>query len=441
MRSKLNYLITLSLKRKIKTKWFVITNILVALLVVGLINIDSIINFFGGDFDKKTKLYLIDSTNEAYDLFSAELDNSAKLLEGVSNSSYEVILYNKTLEDAKEELKDKKNYDNFYLEFYYEDNYTLKANLLTKEYIDIYDTQILNTAINNTKVALSVMHSNISLEELNEIYKPVEIERIYIDEKKNSVDENMEMIMSSVFPIIILPLFMLIVFLVQMIGAEINDEKTSRSMEIIISNVSPKTHFASKVIAGNAFVLLQGTLLLIYGSIGLFVRKLVGGSNIVNGIGTEVSKFASNIMASEIGTKLIYAIPMLILLIFATFIAYSLLAGILASMSTNVEDFQQVQTPIMITLLIGYYLAIMAGLFEGSIFIKIVGMIPLISAILAPSLFIIGELTVIELLISTVLCIGLDYLLIKYGMKIYKVGILNYSSTNLFKKMFKALKD
>ena len=441
MRSKLNYLMTLSLKRKIKTKWFFITNFLVALLVIGLINIDSIINFFGGDFDEKTKLYVIDNTNEAYDLFNTELDNSSKLLEGVSNSSYEVILYDKTLEDAKEELKDKKNYDNYYVEFTYEDNFSLKVKLLTKEYIDMYDTQILNTAINNTKVALKVMHSNISLEELNEIYKPVEVERLYIDEKKNSADENMEMIMSSVFPIVILPIFMLIVFLVQMIGAEINDEKTSRSMEIIISNVSPKTHFAAKVIAGNVFVLLQGMLLLIYGGIGLFVRKLVGGSNIMNGIGAEVSKFTSNVMASEIGAKLIYAIPLLIVLIFATFIAYSLLAGILASMSTNVEDFQQVQTPIMITLLLGYYLAIMAGLFEGSLFIKIIGMIPLISAILAPSLFILGQITVIELLISTMLTIGLNYLLIKYGMKIYKVGILNYSSTNLFKKMFKALKD
>jgi len=95
----------------------------------------------------------------------------------------------------------------------------------------------------------------------------------------------------------------------------------------------------------------------------------------------------------------------------------------------------------MITLLLGYYLAIMAGLFEGSLFIKIIGMIPLISAILAPSLFILGQITVIELLISTIFTIGLNYLLIKYGMKIYKVGILNYSSTNLFKKMFKALKD
>ena len=196
MRSKLNYLVSLSLKRKIKTKWFFITNILVALLVVGLINIDSIINMFGGDFDSKTKLYIIDNTNEAYDLFNQELENSANLLEGVK-------LYDKTLEEAKEELKEKKNYENFYLEFYYEEGYVLKAKLLTKEYLDIYDTQILNTAINNTKVALSVIHSNISLEELEKIYETVEIERLYIDDKKNSADENMEMIMSSVFPIII----------------------------------------------------------------------------------------------------------------------------------------------------------------------------------------------------------------------------------------------
>ena len=47
MRSKLDYLITLSLKRKMKTKWFLITNILVAILIIGLINIDSIITLFG----------------------------------------------------------------------------------------------------------------------------------------------------------------------------------------------------------------------------------------------------------------------------------------------------------------------------------------------------------------------------------------------------------
>ena len=439
MRSKLDYLITLSLKRKMKTKWFLITNILVAILIIGLINIDSIITLFGGDFNKKTKLYVIDNTNEAYELFKTELDNSSKLLN--EESSYEVYSYNKTIDDAMEELKDKDNYDNYYLEFSYLEDYTLKVKLVTKEYIDIYDTQILNNALNNTKVSLSISHSNISIEELNKIYEPVNVDRVYLDEKKNSAEENMEMIMSSVFPIIILPVFMLIVFLVQMIGAEINDEKTSKSMEIIISNVSAKTHFAAKVIAGNVFVISQSLLLLLYGSIGLFLRKIIGGSNIVSGITGKISSFTSGFLSSSVGTKLVYAIPIFIVILLATFVAYSLIAGILASMSTNVEDFQQVQTPIIIVLLLSYYLSMMAGLFNGSIFIKVVSMIPFISAILAPALFMLGEIGVFGLSIASVLLIITDYLLIKYGMKIYKVGILNYSSSKLFKKMFKALKD
>lgn len=439
MRSKLDYLITLSLNRKMKTKWFLITNILVAILIIGLINIDSIITLFGGDFNKKTKLYVIDNTNEAYELFKTELDNSSKLLN--EDSSYEVYSYDKTIDDAMEELKDKDNYDNYYLEFSYLDDYSLKVKLVTKEYIDIYDTQILNNALNNTKVSLSISHSNISIEELNKIYEPVNVDRVYLDEKKNSAEENMEMIMSSVFPIIILPVFMLIVFLVQMIGAEINDEKTSKSMEIIISNVSAKTHFAAKVIAGNVFVISQSLLLLLYGSIGLFLRKIIGGSNIVSGITGKISSFTSGFLSSSVGTKLVYAIPIFIVILLATFVAYSLIAGILASMSTNVEDFQQVQTPIIIVLLLSYYLSMMAGLFNGSIFIKVVSMIPFISAILAPALFMLGEIGVFGLSIASVLLIITDYLLIKYGMKIYKVGILNYSSSKLFKKMFKALKD
>lgn len=439
MRSKLDYLITLSLKRKMKTKWFLITNILVAILIIGLINIDSIITLFGGDFNKKTKLYVIDNTGEAYELFKTELDNSSKLLK--EDSSYEVYSYDKTIDDAMEELKDKDNYDNYYLEFSYLEDYTLKVKLLTKEYIDIYDTQILNNALNNTKVSLSISHSNISIEELNKIYEPVNVDRVYLDEKKNSVEENMEMIMSSVFPIIILPVFMLIVFLVQMIGAEINDEKTSKSMEIIISNVSAKTHFAAKVIAGNVFVISQSLLLLLYGVVGLFLRKIIGGSNIVSGITGKISSFTSGFLSSSVGTKLVYAIPIFIVILLATFVAYSLIAGILASMSTNVEDFQQVQTPIIIVLLLSYYLSMMAGLFNGSIFIKVVSMIPFISAILAPALFMLGEIGVLGLSIASVLLIITDYLLIKYGMKIYKVGILNYSSSKLFKKMFKALKD
>lgn len=95
----------------------------------------------------------------------------------------------------------------------------------------------------------------------------------------------------------------------------------------------------------------------------------------------------------------------------------------------------------MIILMLGYYLAVIASAYDSSIFIKVVSFVPFISGILAPVLLVIGQLTYVEIIISTLLLVLTNYLLIKYGIKIYKVGILNYSSSKLWKKMFKAVKD
>ena len=124
-----------------------------------------------------------------------------------------------------------------------------------------------------------------------------------------------------------------------------------------------------------------------------------------------------------------------------TFIAYSLVAGILASMTTNIEDFQQLQTPIILVSLVGYYLAMMAGVFNGALFIRILSYVPFISAILSPSLLILGQISVVDILLSIALMVGTIYFLIKYGLRIYKVGILNYSSNKLWRKMWKAVRQ
>ena len=41
MRSKLNFLINVSLKKRIKSKWFLGANVIIALLMICIINIDS----------------------------------------------------------------------------------------------------------------------------------------------------------------------------------------------------------------------------------------------------------------------------------------------------------------------------------------------------------------------------------------------------------------
>ena len=436
MKSKLNYLIGMSLNRKIKTKWFLVANIIIAIVIVGVINIDSIITFFGGDFSSAQKVYVIDNTDKSYDILEEQLNASGLEIVDSDTKKFDV---EKTDKDANEIIEEDKK--SIVIELNESETNELKAKIISQSFIEAIDYQLITNALTNTKVSLNILASDISIEEINKLYEPIEIERKILNESEKSEDENTNMIMTTVFPVIILPFFMLSIFLVQMIGAEVNDEKTTRGMEIIISNVSPKTHFASKVIAGNLFVLIQGILLVLFATIGFFVRKLVGGSNIANGLGTEVSNVINDILSSSLGSQLIYIIPLVLILMILTFIAYSLMAGVLASMTTNTEDFQQLQTPIMIISLVGYYLAMMASVFNGALFIKIFAFIPFISAILAPSLLMLGQIGIFQMIISILIMVLTNYLLIKYGMRIYKVGILNYSSKGLWKKMFKAAKS
>ena len=436
MKSKLNYLIGMSLNRKIKTKWFLVANIIIAIVIVGVINIDSIITFFGGDFSSAQKVYVIDNTDKSYDILEEQLNASGLEIVDSDTKKFDV---EKTDKDANEIIEEDKK--SIVIELNESETNELKAKIISQSFIEAIDYQLITNALTNTKVSLNILASDISQEEINKLYEPIEIEREILNESEKSEDENTNMIMTTVFPVIILPFFMLSIFLVQMIGAEVNDEKTTRGMEIIISNVSPKTHFASKVIAGNLFVLIQGILLVLFATIGFFVRKLVGGSSIANGFGTEVSNVINDILSSSLGSQLIYIIPLVLILMILTFIAYSLMAGVLASMTTNTEDFQQLQTPIMIISLVGYYLAMMASVFNGALFIKIFAFIPFISAILAPSLLMLGQIGIFQMIISILIMVLTNYLLIKYGMRIYKVGILNYSSKGLWKKMFKAAKS
>lgn len=430
MRNKFLYLIKVSLKRKIDTKWFRIANILIALVIIGTANIDSIINYFGGDFNKPQKIYIIDNTNSSYDIFKQQIDMNE------SNKEYKLIKYKKTEKELKKDLKNK----DIAIVFNNDNEKVLKVKLLSQEYLDILDSQFLKNALYNTKVMLSIEKSKISFEEINSIYEQVDVERVVFDKSKNSSNENLEIIMQTVFPLVILPFFMLVVILVQMIGAEVNDEKTTRGMEIIISNVSPKVHFFSKVIASNIFVIFQGLLLFMYGVAGFISRKFIGGDQIKYGVFDTVKETLKGAINTSFADKLIYMIPLLLILMILTFLAYSLLAGILASMTTTIEDFQQLQTPIMIILFIGYYLAVMAGMFKGSLFITGLSFVPFISAILAPSLFMIDQIGVYHVIGSIVIMIFTNYLLIKYGLRVYKVGILNYSSDKLWSKMWKALK-
>ena len=432
MRNKLWFLTKMSLNKNIKTKWFLFANIFFFFLILGLVNIDSIIKFFGGDFNETGEILVIDNANVFNEFKDTYLKNSKYIKE---YKETEITLYDKSYDDGVKIIEKEKHKILLQIDID-KDNY-LKAKVVSKEAMSTINTTLINTCLSSIRTELVLADYNITREEFNNIQKNVEVETISLD--NDSLEENL--MISLIMQIIILPLFMLIMFLVQMIGAEVNEEKSTKSMEIIISNVSPKTHFLSKVIASNSFVLMQGLLLVIYVLIATFIRFILTGGNLTLNIDEDLMEITNTIPIDNILSTIGALIPILLIMLILTFIAYSLLAGILASMTTNLEDFQQLQTPIVVVSLAGYYLSIMSSVFKGSIFIKIMSYIPLISSMLAPTLYVLGEISLIDLIISIFLLIGLIYILIKYGLRIYKVGILNYSGTGLWTKMLKAIKE
>lgn len=431
MKNKLLFLTKMSLNKKIKTKWFMIANLIFAILIIGLINIDSIIKSFGGDFNEVEEILVIDNSN-LFDEFKLGYETYGTYLDDYEE--VEIIKYDSTYDEACELVKEE---DKILLVINQDEDNYLEAELVSNEGIGTITKTLISGVLNSLRSSLVLKDYQITEEMYQNISNQVVIENTVLSD--NKIDDNMAV--SSMMQIIILPVFMLIIFLVQMIGAEVNEEKSTRSMEIIISNVSPKTHFISKVISSNIFVIIQGLLLIGFVLIGLLLRYFLCGGNLIGDFGPEIDEVMSVISFDKLGSTLGVMIPIIIIMILLTFLAYSLLAGVLASMTTNLEDFQQLQTPIVIVCLAGYYLAMMAGVFKGSLFIKIMSYIPFISSMLAPTLYVMGEITIFDLGISIILLILVIYLLIKYGLRIYKVGILNYSGTGLWKKMFKAVKE
>lgn len=424
----------MSLDKKIKTKWFIVANVIFFIAIAGLVNIDNVVKFFGGDFEETTHIMVLDEVG-VYDTFSATYKNASKYIENLSNTKIEK--YTKTKKDGEKEVEE--DNDKILLVLDKDKNNYLKVDLISYNGVDALTETAITSTLNEVKGSLVLDKYNTSPKLLEELNTKVDVNKVRLDKK--DTDKYTEQITGVVFPLIILPFFMLSMFLVGMIGAEVNEEKTSKSMEIIISNVSPKVHFFSKVIAGNLFVLIQGVLLVFYALVGLVIRMLISGPNLLSTIPSEAKEMVNVITQSGIMNKIGIILPTTLILMILTFIGYSLLAGILASMTTNQEDYQQLQTPIVIISLVGYYMSMMASVFEGSIFIKVASYVPFISALLSPVLLFLGQITYIDVLISLGLMILVIWLLIKYGLRIYKVGILNYSSSNLWKKMFKAVKN
>ena len=441
--NKRNFLIKESLKKKLKSKWFMGINIFVLIMILITININNIISLFGGNFEEQYTVYIRDELN-VYDEFCKEFNNNNLYFRDnyklENRSTY-------TIDELKQEASNKQNIIVINI-LYDTENYMSAETYSTKEISPVINNNI-QSSLNKVRYKIALDNSSIDQEELNYINKAVSLKANILSSNKNTKSaeevkqEEKEQTQKSVMGAIvvvafILPFFFLIVTLVQMIGAEINEEKTNKSMEIIISNVKAEDHLISKIVSCTTFTIIQIVLIIIYFLIANFIKGLF--PSVTTGTASVLTEAIKDIITPDVLSPIYKIIPLLIIFFIFTFITYAVIAGVLASITTSIDDFQQLQTPLMLIISLGFYLSIMAVIFDGSTFIKIMSYIPLISFLLSPSLYMLGQISIVSLIISIIIQIIFSFIVYKYGLRIYKEGILNYSGTNLWRKMFHSLK-
>lgn len=421
------YLVGYSLKKKIKSKAFIISNILIAILLILVINLPNIIKSFGGDFDDQEQYLVYNDTSKDIKKYLVDFETEELSFEFSDDKFGE--------DNVSNDLVD--NQCVIYI-YYGSDGY-MDAKIYANDISLTKQTYIVQS-LNSVKVKLWEENaSEEAREQVKEYLAEVDTEIILEDDSADSVQRRL---LGTVASIILVPVFILIVFIMSFVGADILEEKSSRSIEYIISNVEPSKHFLSKIVGAVLFILIQMCVMILAGLLGLLISIPFSSGD----LGTTTSfidtgNATMNLALDNIISMIPGMIGMTILFIIAGFLFYLVLMAICSSMATSMEDYQQFQTPVMLVLLVGFYTALFGSMTaQGSTFIKIMAYIPFFSPLIAPVLFINGTFGVLEAFISLGILVVFDILIIKFGMPLYKVSILDYSQGKFFKKLISIIK-
>lgn len=397
---------------KFKTKSFLITTLITVLFVLGISNMNRIIDTFdkGGGKDKV-----------------AVLDASGKLYEPLKNQlkavNKEIVLkdYKGTLPKAEGQVR-KGDFTGLLVLNIDEKGMpeaTYKANTIADS--AIYSD--LQTSLQQVKTMIASSQINLTPAQLQKLYEPVSFKKLAL--KKNAKTEEQLGQARGLVYVLLFVMYFAVVMYANMIAMEVAIEKSSRVMEILISSVSPIRQMFAKILGIGLLSLTQLAVLLSVGYFSLKANIETMKGNFFKGFGFE------NISVSII----VYAVVFFIL----GYFLYATLAAFLGSLVSRIEDVQQMITPMTMLVAAGFMISIFGLSKPESPVITVTSYIPFFTPM---SMFLrVGMLNIpfwetftgILLLVITIIILAV------FGARVYKGGVLMYGKSNSFKDIKQAL--
>lgn len=240
----------------------------------------------------------------------------------------------------------------------------------------------------------------------------------------NTENENSDLLYGVSFASTLL-IYFAIIFGIQLLGSEIFEEKSSRAMEIIITNVKPTVHMLVKITSTFVFILAIGLSVILGAIVGVVGLKIISPDT----IGLLVDMLVDYLQSINIviNSELFIFIGFILLSSILAILLFQILAAVTAAMTTSYEDYQKANGPVIIFLLIPYFISI----FGVDLFSKVLVYVPFFTPFFAPKLYLGGELSIFAFGIAILVQFMTVLILFKLSAPIYREGLLNYSTSSL----------
>ncbi|MBU8905437.1 ABC transporter permease [Desertibacillus haloalkaliphilus] len=398
---------------RLKSKSFIITTIITALLVLGVTNLQQIITLF--EQQEQSNIIAVTDRDGEW------LDKLERQLEPVQDR-IELVHYVETEQRAEDAVRDGE-FDG-YLQLTTSASglpqAVYKANIVAEAVVP----QQVEQALQQLKIAAATKQLGLHDTQVDEMFGAVDFERVALQEGAKSEEElNQARVLVYVLLFVI---YFSVVFYGNMIATEVATEKSSRVMEILISSVSPIKQMFGKIAAVALLGLTQYAVI-----IG------VGYVSIRNRFEQEVDH--SLYEAMGLGQLSSLTIFYALLFFLLGYLLYATISAMLGSLVSRIEDVNQMIAPLNLLVIAAFIIAMFGLGSPESSLITFTSFIPFFSPMI---MFLrVGMLQVpfwevaasISILIVTILFFA------GIGARVYRGGVLLYGKSSSFKDVKRAI--
>ena len=418
-----------SLRNKLRTKSFIVTTIIIAVILSIVVNLPYIITKFSND-DEPDRIGFVENdapaVTERLKAFYASREKPDIELVGYPDAG--------SAEANEAAMKDRvKNKEiKGYLDFETEGLTFPAVTYKSEKLMDTGKTSSLSGALQAIKADIILSGANLTDEQRAALAQPVQIEAVQITtvegtgsigEKGKTVEEQ-ALAYGLVYALIVV-LFMGIMITGQLIATEVTAEKSSRVMEILVTSVAPLTQMFGKIIGMFLVGLLQ---------IGVYIAVFI--INVMLPHNQEMLQDLHIDLSSVDPMLIVYAV----IFYLTGYFLYATLYAAVGSIVSRTEELGQAVMPLTMLSLAAFYVGIFGASQPYASFVEITSFIPFFTPFVMFLRIGLADPALWEVLLSLGIQLATILALGWLSAKIYRTGVLMYGKRPTIKELAKAMK-